>query len=275
MKQIITLLLALYTVQAKPRPQYHHRPLLGSIAPTQLPPLGDDVHGSQAVQGGEDLDVHEARSYQTGYRLQSTGYRVPVDPQNYPTQVPPIRANEAADIVRTYDTGYRLQTTGPVSYPPPSRPTGAQPEYFPYSRVPSQPVDYRTNVPKDVVPILTYSNDVAYDGSYNYNFETADGIARQERGVMTNQGTDSEGPSVQGSYSYTAPDGQLITVHYTADENGFRAEGAHLPTPPPVPEEIARSLEFIARVRASQPAGAAGYEDDGQYHPELYRDLSS
>lgn len=78
--------MALYTVQAKPRPQYHHRPLLGSIAPTQLPPLGDVVHGSQADQGGEDLDVHEARSYQTGYRLQSTGYRVPVDPQNYPTQ---------------------------------------------------------------------------------------------------------------------------------------------------------------------------------------------
>lgn len=84
--------------------------------------------------------------------------------------MPPIRGSEAADIVRTYDSGYRLQSTGPVSYPPPPpRPTAAaQPEYYPYSRGPSQPIDFRTNVPKDVVPILTYSNDVAYDGSYSY-----------------------------------------------------------------------------------------------------------
>lgn len=39
---------------------------------------------------------------------------------------------------------------------------------------------------------------------------------------------------MQGSYSYTGPDGIVYTINYIADENGFRAEGAHIPTPPPV-----------------------------------------
>jgi hypothetical protein len=30
---------------------------------------------------------------------------------------------------------------------------------------------------------------------------------------------------MQGSYSYTGPDGIVYTVTYIADENGFRAEG--------------------------------------------------
>lgn len=29
---------------------------------------------------------------------------------------------------------------------------------------------------------------------------------------------------MQGSYSYTGPDGILYTINYIADENGFRAE---------------------------------------------------
>jgi hypothetical protein len=45
-----------------------------------------------------------------------------------------------------------------------------------------------------------------------------------------------------GSYSYTSPEGKNILLNWRADENGFHAEGDHLPTPPPVPAEIAASL---------------------------------
>lgn len=60
---------------------------------------------------------------------------------------------------------------------------------------------------------------------------------------MKNAGSESEAQSASGSFSYTAPDGQLIEVTYTADENGFVPQGAHLPTPPPIPDEIAKSLQ--------------------------------
>ncbi|XP_044743669.1 endocuticle structural glycoprotein SgAbd-2-like [Chrysoperla carnea] len=94
------------------------------------------------------------------------------------------------------------------------------------------------------VPILKYSNDFnPADGSYSYNYETGNGIQAQEQGYLKNRGNpQTEAQVMQGSYSYTGPDGVLYTITYIADENGFRAEGAHIPTPPPIPEAIARSL---------------------------------
>jgi hypothetical protein len=78
-----------------------------------------------------------------------------------------------------------------------------------------------------------------------YSYETGNGIVVQEQGYLKNPGQkDLEAQVATGSFSYTGPDGVLYTVTYTADENGFRAEGAHLPTPPPIPEAIARSLNL-------------------------------
>lgn len=45
---------------------------------------------------------------------------------------------------------------------------------------------------------------------------------------------------------------------YTADEHGFHPQGAHLPTPPPIPEAIQKSLEQNAREESS------GIFDDGK-----------
>lgn len=67
----------------------------------------------------------------------------------------------------------------------------------------------------------------------------------------------------QGGFSYTGDDGQVYSVSYTADEGGYQPKGDHLPTPPPIPEEILKSLEKNARDEA------AGLIDDGKCFCQL------
>lgn len=74
---------------------------------------------------------------------------------------------------------------------------------------------------------------------------------------MKNVGTEQESIEVHGSYSYVDPNGQTIVVNYIADENGFQPSGDHLPTPPPIPEAILRSIEINAAAEASRPSSSS------------------
>jgi hypothetical protein len=88
------------------------------------------------------------------------------------------------------------------------------------------------------------------------SFETANGIRAEESGFLKNAGNpETEAQVAQGSSSYTSPDGQLISLTYVADENGFQPQGAHLPTPPPIPAAIQRALDYLATLPPVQPAG--------------------
>ena len=79
---------------------------------------------------------------------------------------------------------------------------------------------------KQVIPILKFDSQQNHDGSYRYGYETGNGIAVQEQGYVKNLGVkDSEIQTAQGFFSYTSPEGKPITLHYTADENGFQATG--------------------------------------------------
>lgn len=69
--------------------------------------------------------------------------------------------------------------------------------------------------------------------------------------------------SASGSFSYTAPDGTNIKLEYTADENGFQPVGDHLPTPPPIPPEILKSLEENAAAAANGGGGGNGGGGNG------------
>lgn len=92
------------------------------------------------------------------------------------------------------------------------------------------------------------------DGIYNYQFETSNGIAQQEQGVG--------GYYASGSSQYYTPEGQLIQLTYTADENGFQPQGEHLPTPHPIPEAIMKSLEY----NRNHPEEDGEYEHHDHHH---------
>ncbi|XP_044751895.1 endocuticle structural glycoprotein SgAbd-2-like isoform X2 [Coccinella septempunctata] len=100
------------------------------------------------------------------------------------------------------------------------------------------------------------------DGSYKYSYETSNGIKAQEDGELKPGGEEGIQSAV-GSFSYTAPDGTEIKLEYTADENGFVPKGDHLPTPPPIPPEILKSLEENAAAAAAGGQNGNGYGGNG------------
>lgn len=88
------------------------------------------------------------------------------------------------------------------------------------------------------------------------SFETGNGIIAEESGFLKNAGNpETEAQVVQGSSSYTSPEGHQIRLTYVADENGFQPQGAHLPTSPPIPAAIQRALEYLATLPPISPAG--------------------
>ncbi|XP_047031161.1 pneumococcal serine-rich repeat protein-like [Helicoverpa zea] len=106
---------------------------------------------------------------------------------------------------------------------------------------------------------LKFTSDVGLE-NYSYGYETDNGISVGENGVA------SGGVQAQGGYSYKGDDGKTYSVTYTADKDGYKPQGQHLPTPHPIPEEILKSLEKNAKEEA------AGHVDDGSYDAQKYND---
>ncbi|XP_060518417.1 uncharacterized protein LOC132697141 [Cylas formicarius] len=96
--------------------------------------------------------------------------------------------------------------------------------------------------PGQIIKIIRQESDIGPDGSYQWSYETENGISAQEQGRLKNPDT----MEAQGQFSFTADDGTPIQLQYTANEDGFQPQGAHLPTPPPIPAAILRALEYNA-----------------------------
>lgn len=78
-----------------------------------------------------------------------------------------------------------------------------------------------------------------------YSFKTGNGIQAEEAGYVkkTGEKEDDNILVMHGSVSYTGPDGVPVKLTYVADEHGFQPQGAHLPTPPPLPLELQKAYE--------------------------------
>uniref|UniRef100_A0A1B0ARJ8 Pupal cuticle protein Edg-78E n=1 Tax=Glossina palpalis gambiensis TaxID=67801 RepID=A0A1B0ARJ8_9MUSC len=83
--------------------------------------------------------------------------------------------------------------------------------------------------------MMDYKKNDAH-GHFEYGYEVTNGIGGVESG---------DGKSVSGNFHFTTKDGTPVEVTYTADENGYRPEGAIIPTAPPTPPAILRALEYI------------------------------
>ncbi|VVC98217.1 unnamed protein product [Leptidea sinapis] len=102
-------------------------------------------------------------------------------------------------------------------------------------------------------------NQIEADGTFNYFYETNNGIAAQAQGVpRTFGGNPPVSPDViQGSFSWTSPEGEVITMNYVADENGYQPSGNAIPQPPEIPAQIARALAYTAKYIQAAPIAAA------------------
>ncbi|XP_059059999.1 larval cuticle protein 1-like [Achroia grisella] len=89
--------------------------------------------------------------------------------------------------------------------------------------------------PPEPPKILRSDFDQQPEGGYSFNFETEDGISRNENGELKEALDEENKPHkvviVRGSYSYTNPEGKPETINYYADETGFHAEGDSIPKP--------------------------------------------
>jgi len=90
----------------------------------------------------------------------------------------------------------------------------------------------------------TFSGNTPDDsGNYNFQFATDDGSFRQESGRQN-----GDAQEITGEVSWTDEvTGETISFTYVADENGYSAQGSHVPQPAPLSPAIQRQLDFIAR----------------------------
>ncbi|KAF6212119.1 hypothetical protein GE061_012640 [Apolygus lucorum] len=95
------------------------------------------------------------------------------------------------------------------------------------------------------------------NGAYNWAYETSNGIKARETGTPR-QATDPETNqptqilAAEGGYSFKDESGVEYSITYTADENGYVPQGAHLPTPPPIPPEIQRAVDYLRSLPSTE-----------------------
>nr|XP_027209202.1 flexible cuticle protein 12-like [Penaeus vannamei] len=93
---------------------------------------------------------------------------------------------------------------------------------------------------KTPIPILKDDRTQNAYGEYTFDFETGNGIARNEAGKQ------ADGQESSGGWSYTAPEGVPIKLSFTSGVGGYQPVGDHLPVAP-------TPVLFPTNVRTTKP----------------------
>ncbi|TDG51524.1 hypothetical protein AWZ03_001984 [Drosophila navojoa] len=88
---------------------------------------------------------------------------------------------------------------------------------------------------------ILHQEEIRKKDKYDHAFLTENGIYGEEQAKLHHGG----GTHAKGVYEYTGDDGKLYRVNYASNDRGFMPEGDHIPTPPPIPEAIARALKYV------------------------------
>ncbi|CAF4877255.1 unnamed protein product [Pieris macdunnoughi] len=239
-----------------------------STPSTQVPTLTDFIYDTTESKFPQIIHqshrVHEPFSYGDVNKSNSTGVAIPVSgieekysfsPMSSLSNFEPntMFANQISNMDYYYPTinsGKEVEIEGDQKQYDTYSPRLYEPNLSSARRMESQNNDRNA--------IITEQNNNLKSDGFSYSFDTSNGINTD---VI---GTAKDGIKTKGSFSYTGDDGKVYKMEYTADENGFRPSGAHLPTPPPIPKEIQKVIEqaYINK--------AAGIVDDGSYNEEKY-----
>jgi len=125
---------------------------------------------------------------------------------------------------------------------------------------------------KDIT-ILRSENENNGDGTYSYSYENSDGTSVAQKGYLKPppQGSEDAIQVAEGYFSYYSPEGEQVRLDYLADEQGFQPKADHLPTAPPIPEAILKSLQIIYENAGNQRATAAAASNQQPQQAAPYR----
>ncbi|XP_076055264.1 cuticle protein AM1159-like [Oratosquilla oratoria] len=96
------------------------------------------------------------------------------------------------------------------------------------------------------VTVLVDERVAPAGGAYSTNVQLDNGVSLSETGSPGSLGQ----TNVQGQYSFVGDDGITYTVFFVANENGYQAQGDHLPVAPPAPAHVAELLRIAEEQRA-------------------------
>nr|XP_023016201.1 larval cuticle protein 1-like [Leptinotarsa decemlineata] len=97
------------------------------------------------------------------------------------------------------------------------------------------------------IPIVNQTDEANPDGSFQFSYETANGIKVEEKGYVKEGRNASEKIQViEGNVVYTDVEGNVINLRYIADENGYQPIGDHIPQSAGVPQGDARSGKSLS-----------------------------